>query len=245
MKYQIEVETHAHTVATTHAYSTVAELCNQAAAVGLKGLCITDHAPLLENGIPHPFHFVNLKILPRFIQNVCLIRGVELNISDYEGSVDLTDQQMACLDWVIASIHTPCLKPGTVEQITEAYLGALENPAVDCLGHIGQPQYSCDYETVVRKAGKLGKIIEINNNSAKVRKGSMENCVKVAKLCKQLGVRICVSTDTHYHTQLGKWESAFSILDEANFPPELIVNSHIDTFRNYILERRGIDIRES
>lgn len=244
MQYPIEVETHAHTIATAHAYSTVTELCSYAAAIGVKGVCVTDHGPILENGVPHPFHFVNLKILPRRIHGVLLIRGAELNLYDYEGNVDLTPEQTADLEWVIASIHTPCLKPGTLLEITQTYLGALHNPAVDCLGHIGQARYPCDYEAVVQEAGRLGKTIEINNNSARMRKGSWENCVNVAKLCKRYGVRVCVSTDAHYHTLLGEWESAFSILKEADFPEELIVNRNINAFHDYILERKTIDIFE-
>ncbi len=242
MNFQIEVETHAHTLVTTHAYSTVTELMHYAASIGLKGLCLTDHGPMIENGVPHPFYFDNLGILPRKMEGVYLIKGAELNLCDYEGKVDLTEKQLETLEWTIASIHTPCLAPAGVEQITGTYLAALNNPFIDALGHIGQPKYSCDYEVIVREAKKCNKIIEINNNSVRVRKGSYENCVKIAKLCKQHGVRVCVSTDAHYHMLLGKWESAFDILKDAEFPEELIVNRNIQTFRDYILERKSIDI---
>ncbi len=240
--YQIEVDTHTHTIATTHAYSTVTELCTHAGKVGLKGICITDHGPGVEGGMPHPYHFVNLNILPRVLGGVRLIRGAELNLCDYQGTLDLQESDMKALEWVIAGIHTPCLKPGTPEQITEAYLGALANPRVDCLGHIGQPKFMCHYEPIVREAKKLDKIIEINNNSVNVRPGSFENCIAIAKLCKQYGVQVCVSTDCHFHEQLGKWERAFSILEAAEFPEELIVNRNIQVFRDYILKRRNVDI---
>ena len=242
MKITIGVETHAHTIATAHAYSTVTEMCAYAASIGLEGLCITDHAPMLENGVPHPFHFSNLSMLPRVIEGVRVIRGVELNLCDYQGGVDLNGDQLEGLEWIIASIHSPCLAPSSVEKITQTYLAALENPAVDCLGHIGQARYVCDYETVVKEAANRHKIIEINNNSVNVRRGSLENCIKVAKLCKQYGVNVCVSTDAHYHTMLGQFRHAMDILKEVVFPEELIVNRNINTFRDYILERKGVDI---
>ncbi len=242
MKLELEVETHSHTLVTNHAYSTVTEMLNHAASIGLKGVCVTDHGPMIENGVPHPFYFDNLGILPRKIAGVYLIKGAELNLCDYSGKVDLTESQLKSLEWTLASIHTPCLAPADTEKITDTYLAALNNPLIDALGHIGQPKYFCDYERIVREAKKLDKVIEINNNSVRVRKGSYENCVKIAKLCKQYEVRVCVSTDAHYHMLLGKWDSAFSILEAASFPEELIVNRNIQTFRDYILERRRIDI---
>ena len=45
---EILVDTHSHTIASGHAYSTLSEMARAAAAKGLQALAITEHAPQLE-----------------------------------------------------------------------------------------------------------------------------------------------------------------------------------------------------
>ena len=60
----IEIDTHTHTLASGHAYCTMNEMAQEAAARGLKGLAITEHAPDMPGG-PYIYHFQNLKVVPR------------------------------------------------------------------------------------------------------------------------------------------------------------------------------------
>lgn len=88
---RIELDTHTHTLASGHAYSTISEMIDAAAQKGLKLLGITEHAPAMP-GSCKEFYFHNLKILPRFQKGVELMFGVELNIMDYRGRVDLNER---------------------------------------------------------------------------------------------------------------------------------------------------------
>lgn len=89
---QILVDTHTHTVSSGHAYSTLLENAEFAAKNGLKMFCTTAHAPSMP-GAPHFGFFANQRILPRFLHNVAIIRGVEANILNVEGDIDL-DQRI-------------------------------------------------------------------------------------------------------------------------------------------------------
>ena len=228
------VETHCHTLVSAHAHSTMGENIKTAKERGMEGLCLTNHGP----GIPdcaHEWHFSTLTKVPEFIDGIRFFSGIEANIMDYNGGLGCPDSLLARLDWVIASIHSPCLEPSNISDITSAYIGALENPFVDCLGHIGQNAYLCDFESVVKKAKKLDKIIEINNHSLNgVRPGAEVLCKEIALLSKKYGSKIVVSSDAHYCGSVGVYDKALAMLSEIDFPEELIMNTSLSKFENHI-----------
>ncbi len=237
--YQIEVETHSHTIVSKHAYSTLQENIAATRDAGMRGLCMTNHAPAIPDA-PGEVHFTCLKYLPDEIDGIRFLKGAEANIIDYKGGLDLPNTVLAMLDWVIASIHGPCLPKGSISDITETYLQVLENPYVHCIGHMGQASYLCDFEAVVKKAKEKNKIIELNNHSLEgIRPGSKELCTKVAKLCKQYGTRVAVSSDAHYSGCIGNYKLVFQMLSEVDFPKELIVNATLEGFEAYLKELKS------
>lgn len=80
-------------------------------------------------------YFANLHVVPKELHGVRVLRGIELNIMDFDGTVDMDEKILSRLDIAIASLHTPCLAPGTKEENTRACLKVMENPLVDILGH--------------------------------------------------------------------------------------------------------------
>ena len=79
---------HTHTIASDHAYSTLLENIEYAKRAGMQALAITDHGPGVEDA-PHLWHLLNMKSLPREIEGVRILRGVEANIMDMEGNLDM------------------------------------------------------------------------------------------------------------------------------------------------------------
>ncbi len=237
--YRIEIETHCHSVISDHAISTVNEHINVIKTLGMKGLCLTNHAPAYKDGST-PSYFEALSHSPSKIDGISFYPGAEVNICDYDGRVDLDNTCMAGLKWVIAAIHKNCLEKSFPQNITNAYLKALENPFIDCLGHIGQSKYMCDFEKVIKKAKEYRKIIEINNSSLMgMRSGAERLCFDVANLCKKYEVTICVSSDAHSSQDTGKYDKAFELLKSISFPEKLIINSEYNKFNDYILKKRG------
>lgn len=80
---------HTHTLASTHAYSTISENAFQAKERGILYLAMTDHGPAMEDA-PHRWHFANLKAIPEFLCGVKILKGVEANILP-GGRLDLED----------------------------------------------------------------------------------------------------------------------------------------------------------
>ena len=109
-----------------------------------------------------------------------------------------------------------------------------KDPRVRVIGHCGMQSFRFDYEKVIPEFGRYGKLVEINNNSFRVRKSAVANCREIAKLCKKFEVPVIVNSDAHFCTQVGKAEQALRMLEEIGFPEELVVNSSWERFEAYL-----------
>lgn len=238
--YKIAGDTHTHTISCAHAYSTITENALAAAQLKHDFLITTEHTVSVP-GAPTATFFKNLpKSVPRILHNVLMLFGCEVNILT-DGTIDMEQNVLESLDWVVASMHGGIMEVGLEKsRYTEFWLNILDNPAIDCLGHIGTPKYSCHYEAIVRKAAEKNKIIEINSASHMVRLGSTENCLKVAELCKKYSVRVALSSDAHFHARVGDVKHSCDILSKVDFPEELVLNSSYDKIYEYITQKRDV-----
>lgn len=235
---KIVADTHTHTIASDHAYSTILENAKFASEIGLKVLAMTDHAPLAGDS-PHLWYFHNIYTIPDELFGVQILHGVEADIIDFDGTLDLDHHELKRLEWVIASIHSSCMPKGTVDDLTRAYLAVAKNEDVDVIGHSGLEQYQYDYETCIRAFKEYGKLVEINQNTFEVRKASVPNCVSIAKLCKKYEVPVVVNSDSHFAYRIGQVDDAMALLREIDFPEELIVNADMERFAAYLQKKRG------
>ena len=220
------LDTHTHTYVSGHGYSTLMENIQYAKKRGLEVLGVTDHGPNMPGG-PHIFYFGNLKVIPREVDGITILRGCEANIVDFNGNLDIPmEMQENRLDIIIASLHDVCITPGTLEENTNALLGAMNNKFVDIIGHPGNPNFPINQELVIKKAKEKNKIIEINNSSFRSRPGCEENCLNIARLCKEYDVKVIMGSDSHFCLDIGILDKAYSLLQKADMPEELIMNTH-------------------
>ena len=224
MKYLSDL--HTHSIVSGHAYSTLLENINYCAEKGIKILGTSEHAPSMP-GAPHYWYFGNMKVVPRVINGVTILRGCEANILDIDGSLDMTDESSRNLDYMIASFHEPVFKPKSKEENTAAILNVMDKyDKVEILGHLGNPNYELDYEAIVKKAKEKNIMIEINNSSllGSSRVGSDVNCKKVALLCREIGTKVILTSDSHINTCIGVFNKGIELLEEIQMPKELIMN---------------------
>ena len=167
--------------------------------------------------------------------------GCEVNIMDYDGNIDLKEYGLKGCDVVIASLHIPCIRPGSMEQNTNALVRAMDNPYVNIIGHPDDSRYPVDYEVLVRAAKEKHVLLELNNTSLNPdgpRQGAYENDVKMLTLCKQHGVSISIGSDAHIKEGICSFERAYQVIEETDFPEKLIVNSNYKLYEEYIGCRR-------
>lgn len=94
-----------------------------------------------------------------------ILYGVELNILDVEGHIDLSEELLDKLDYAIISMHRQNYRSGSVSQNTQAYINAMKHPAVKILGHCDDTHFPVDYETLAKTALQENVIFEINEAS--------------------------------------------------------------------------------
>lgn len=238
----IEADLHCHSLASTHAYSTVKELADCAYKNGLKLFALTDHAPEMEDA-PHIWHFHNLIVLPRKVENVILLKGVEANLKNIDGEVDMSDADLQSLEWVVASCHAPVITPGTVEENTLAYINMMKRcKRVDLIGHPTAGRYPVDFDKLAKACSEYGVFLELNESSVVCGRSRSETCIKMLKACKRYSVSIVVNTDCHYCELIGKVPTAEQIIKDADFPYELIFNRKAENVINYLAKKKNIII---
>ena len=238
---QIIADLHTHTNVTDHAFSTLTEMVQAAHDMGLKAIAITNHGPTNPDG-PHEWHFSNLNLVPRKMNGVTVIRGIEFDITAPSGGINvMANKSLKHIDWALASFHE-CLFPPADRSIhTAALESILYNPYVNAFGHLGNPNFDFDHEYIISRCNERGKVVEINNASLNVRAGSKKNCADIARMCMKYEVPIVVDSDSHICFRVGHVEGALDMLEEIGFPEELIINSSMARLDAYF-KNRGMDL---
>ena len=236
---KILVDTHTHTIASDHAYSTVLENAAAAARAGLEALAVTDHTPPLTDA-PRMSHFRNLRVLDRVIDGVTILRGAELNICDARGGLGVADSDLSDMDLCIASIHTVVYGSPDPAENLRAYQGAMEDARVKIIGHPEDGRAPVDFFALARAARDAGVLIEVNNSSLRpisYRQNTRENMTALLRACEACGAHICLGTDAHFAPAVGRFDESLSLLEELHFPEELVANTSLQKFLDLIRRR--------
>ena len=248
---KIKTDTHTHTLASGHAYSTIEENLRAGNEQGLELVGITDHFSSFfvpsDEFACYGF-FINKKALPEVWHGVRLLFGAEVDIVDLKGNLFGYDKYIPYpyrkentvtyeegilnkLDYLIASVHfKDFIKESTIVENTELYIKALEHENVKILGHIGRSGLEFDVDEVVKAARHMNKMIEINEASFSYGDKIVERCREVAVSCAENGTKIAVNSDAHSSFFIGKYPNTMKFLDEIGFPDELIANRDAETF---------------
>ncbi|MBI5015440.1 MAG: phosphatase [Deltaproteobacteria bacterium] len=222
---RVQADLHVHTVASGHAFSTVSEIAREAARRGLRAVGIADHGPALP-GAPHPFYFGALRFLPRTMEGVRILRGVEANIVHARGRLDLPRELLSRLDYILVGYHEGCgLKVRSPAKNTATMIAAMEQPGVRVVTHPGNPAFPVEVPVLARAALQLGVALEINNASfSQARRGSREVCSVLARHVALEGGLVCLSSDAHIACQVGQVADAWQVASECGIAAEQVVN---------------------
>jgi DNA polymerase (family 10) len=131
-----------------------------------------------------------------------VLAGIEVDILA-DGALDLSDEVLAQMDVVIASVHSLFNMPA--EQMTERMVRAIENPYVRILGHptgrllLRREPYQMDLGVVLKRAADVGVAVEHNAYPDR-----LDLCDRDLRLAKELGCRIAINTDAHHTSHLAK-----------------------------------------
>jgi DNA polymerase (family 10) len=190
---------HCHTTASD-GRNTLQSMAKEARRRGYQYLAITDHSASFGFGKDvQPDELLRqvelVRELNRKSRGFKVLIGTEVNINT-DGSLDYSDEVLAELDWVNASVHSS-FRMGE-KAMTERVLAAMDNPFVDAIGHLTgrlilkRDPYPLDIERIFEHAVKTGTMLEINSNPDRRDLTDMH-----ARLAAEAGVRIVINSDAH------------------------------------------------
>lgn len=244
MRYPIDL--HIHTSVNPHAYSTLEENIRSATERNMKVIAITNHGPALQDS-PHWWSLVNMRVIPEYVGDLRVLKGVETNIIDENGNFDINQRIYDIMDIILCGLHTieAYGEPGYSLKNTEAVINMIRSQKVDIMVHLGNPQFPLEYELVVKEAVKAGVAIEINNSSLKgSRKGSRENCKKILEFCKKHNALVALGTDSHISYDIGEFQEAEKLISEVDYPVEKIINYSIENLEEFLKNRKNKRVKK-
>ncbi len=190
-----------------------------ARALGHEYLALCDHAQRMRDGRLER-QWEEIDVLNERLAPFRILKGIEVNIRA-NGSLDVADELLEPLDWVMASVHT-----SFENDPTGRVLAAMESPHVDCIGHptsrrigVRNPS-SIEVEKVVEAALATGTFLEINSQPDRLDLRDAH-----ARLAGEAGVTLVVSSDGHSTKALGYLELGVAQARRAWLTKEQILNA--------------------
>ena len=182
---------HAHSSWSSDGKNTIEEMAAEAKSRGYSYLAVTDHSHYLREGRLEA-QDREIEALNERLGRFRLLKGIEVNIRA-DGTLDVDDETLARRDWVVASLHTAFDK-----NPTERVVAAMENPHVDCIGHLTARKINrrgpadIDLGRVFETALATNTFLEINSQPDRLDLRDAH-----ARAAGEAGVLLSISSDAH------------------------------------------------
>jgi DNA polymerase (family X) len=183
---------HSHSTWSSDGKNTIEEMAKTAQARGYSYLAVTDHSHYLREGRLEAQDRELDALNEGFGRRFRLLKGIEVNIRA-DGSLDVDDETLARRDWVVASLHTAFDRSPT-----ERVLNAMENPHVDCIGHLTARKINrrgpadIDLGRIFEQALATKTFLEINSQPDRLDLRDAH-----ARAAAEAGVLLSISSDAH------------------------------------------------
>ncbi len=223
----IRGDLHMHTT-ESDGRATLAEMAEAARARGLKYIAITDHSKSLAmtNGLDEKRAVAFAQQIREMNQRELGLRvfsGLECDIMR-DGAMDLADDALAELDWVVGSVHSYMnLEPN---EMTDRLLRALECPHLRAIGHptgrilLHRDPYPFDFEAVAAAAARRNVYLEINASPER-----LDLSATLIRTAKAKGCKFVISTDAHHPKHLANMSYGVSMARRGWLEPGDILNT--------------------
>lgn len=233
---QILADYHTHTI-YSHGKGTIEENVKVAISKGIKTIGISDH------GYKHMTYGVkqkNIYIMREEIDNlkekykdINILLGMECNILDENGNIDINDSIREACDYVMAGYHFGSMPPSfksflnhfdnyvmksekAKEHNTKAIINAMKNNDLFIITHPGD-KGDVYIEEIAKVAKSTDTRLEINSSHGFL------NCDQIRKI-KHIGNKFIIGSDAHVPINVGNFEWAMKIIKESNLDLALVEN---------------------
>lgn len=240
----IKADLHTHTIASGHAFSTVLENMANAKSAGMDYIAVTDH--YYHDGtkidrLNEVHRMISADRCSDRYMGITVINGGEFNIYHYSGMFS-NKELLKRVKWRLLGLHDWFLE----RQIPEYNMKEIKALFIEsiltmndwgipptAIAHIerglsGISDYSNDtlistMETILRFTKAYNLYMEVNESSAKNK--NLQDIMRIwIKMAKENGNKICLGSDAHFALHVGHFDNAIALLNEVDYPKELILN---------------------
>lgn len=230
---------HVHTLRSPCGTMTVGEVVARAAQLGIRSVAITDHGLTMA---PNRFVFhIYAKRFPARWQGVRVYKGIEANVLDPEGTIDVPFEVLPWFDLVALGLHPidGLLPDRGAAANTDAVIAALDrNPFIDVLVHPTQRTHPLDMDRLLPAMARHGVAFEVNDCSHLFGKSPLGVTVDALQQAVALGVPVVCSSDAHVVSELGVDDSATKVFEKAGLDIGVAVNRTDEGTRDFVRGRR-------
>ncbi len=234
----VKGDLHIHTNWSDGGFS-IEEMASAAVEMGYSFMAVTDHSKSVRvaRGLDEERLLRQVEEIERLnasLSGFYILKGVEVDILP-DGSLDLSDDVLSRLDWVVASIHSRFN-----EDATERLIRAMENPYVTCIGHptgrmlFQREPYPADWERVFEVAAETGTCLEINAHQDRLDLPDV-----LVKAARERGVRFAIGTDAHHKGQLWMMRLGVGVARRGWLEARHVVNCwSLEELRDFVNKKR-------
>lgn len=232
-----ETDLHAHSLFSSCGLHSIVEMLTAAKKKGLRAQAITDHGPFLGRKTSSTF----FERLHNPVDGIELLKGMECNVMDENGSIDIVQKFMEWHDVVLLGFHNFVERDAEPVYYSRVMTEAIrKNPCVDIIVHPNAPHYTMDFKMIAETAAEYGLAVELNNAKTMLGRSAEAQTVELIEACIEAGCTVAVDTDAHALNEVGNTEVMEALIKKHGFPYEKIVNRNYESAAKWIAQRKAI-----
>jgi len=231
----LNTDLHTHSIASGHAINTVYEMAKEAKNRGVALLGIIEHGPSMQ-GAPHKGYFWVSEQIEE-LYGIRIVLGIEANILNESGDIDLGDKLLMKQKVVMAGLHSHTPYENSKSDNTKSIVEAMNNPYIKIISHPYRFKFPVDVEEIVVAACKTNTLLELNNQvfgNESENSLFLESYRKMVSLCKKYGHPMIIGSDAHIATKIGNDGNIKKHWSYLGLSDEMIVNNYPENLREWI-----------
>lgn len=228
----LKIDLHLHTIMSGDSHNTILEYIQQAKKLKMKVIGFSEHGPDLKNSPNNPCYLNQLGRLPEKIEGIRILRGVEANIINTKGELDIPDKTIDKLDYVIANIHEgSSYREKSKDLNTKAVINAMKSGKIDIISHpFCTDKIDIDICKVSEEACKNNVLLEVDIaylKKRKVKRNYLSNLKIMIDIVKKYKKKVIINTDSHNIWELGD-DSALTkeLKKKIGLTDDIIINNY-------------------
>lgn len=249
-KQNIIADMHTHTTFSLHAFSTIKENIEAAQKIGLKYLAITDHVYCDGSNVNIKNERARIQYMGervnRYLEGMQVINGAEFNIGQ---TVPYYEKLKNNIVWRPIGLHNWFIDTEniTLDEVYRHFLNAAKD-GHNAFVHIERELHKVEggihgdtidkplkefFQAMVHMAKRMNVILEVNESSLETDECGTANRLRYwLALAKENRNIISLGTDAHYCDEVGQFPLVIELLNEIDYPKELILNCNEEMIKN-------------